>query len=163
MISDEELVRRTLSEGSHHFGVLIQRYADYLFGLGMRLTSGNKELAEDMSQQAFMKSYTYLKSFDPQKSFKHWLTGIAVNSFKDLMAKENQYSPLKDINEPSYTPHLEGNKDFFTLIKPLTKEERLMFALRFIYDYKMDEIGNFLDMKSGTVKSKISRALEKLK
>jgi DNA-directed RNA polymerase specialized sigma24 family protein len=38
-----------------------------------------------------------------------------------------------------------------------------MFALRFIYDYKMDEIGDFLDMKSGTVKSKISRALEKLK
>ena len=76
METDEELVRRTLSEGSHHFGVLIQRYADYLFGLGMWLTSGNKELAEDMSQQAFMKSYTYLKSFDPQKSFKHWLTGI---------------------------------------------------------------------------------------
>mgnify|MGYP003388406627 FL=1 len=50
MEADEELVRRTLSEGSHHFGVLIQRYADYLFGLGMRLTSGNKELAEDISQ-----------------------------------------------------------------------------------------------------------------
>ncbi|HIB75674.1 MAG TPA: sigma-70 family RNA polymerase sigma factor, partial [Gammaproteobacteria bacterium] len=133
METDEELVRRTLSEGSHHFGVLIQRYADYLFGLGMRLTSGNKELAEDMSQQAFMKSYTYLKSFDPQKSFKHWLTGIAVNSFKDLIAKENQYSSLEDTNEPSYTPHLEGNKDFFTLIKPLTKEERLIFTLRFIY------------------------------
>ena len=87
METDEELVRRTLSEGSHHFGVLIQRYADYLFGLGMRLTSGNTELAEDISQQAFMKSYTYLKSFNSQKKFKHWLTGIAVNCYKDLIQK----------------------------------------------------------------------------
>ena len=63
METDEELVRKTLSEGSHHFQSLIQRYADYLFGLGMRLTSGNKELAEDISQQAFMKSFMYLKSF----------------------------------------------------------------------------------------------------
>ena len=76
MEADEELVRRTLSEGSHHFGVLIQRYADYLFGLGMRLTSGNKELAEDISQQAFMKSYTYLKSLIHRRSLN---TGLPVS------------------------------------------------------------------------------------
>ena len=76
METDEELVRRTLSEGSHHFGVLIQRYADYLFGLGMRLTSGNKELAEDMSQQAFMKSYTYLKVLIHRRSLN---TGLPVS------------------------------------------------------------------------------------
>ena len=116
MEADEELVRRTLSEGSHHFGVLIQRYADYLFGLGMRLTSGNTELAEDISQQAFMKSFTYLKSFNSLKKFKHWLTGIAVNCYKDLIQKENQHLSLNAKDEPSYTPHLEGNIDFFNLI-----------------------------------------------
>ena len=55
------------------------------------LTSGNTELAEDISQQAFMKSFTYLKSFNSQKKFKHWLTGIAVNCYKDLIQKENQH------------------------------------------------------------------------
>ena len=49
METDKELVKRTLSGGNHHYGVLIQRYADYLFGLGMRLTGGNRELAEDIS------------------------------------------------------------------------------------------------------------------
>ncbi len=151
METDEELVRRTLSEGSHHFGVLIQRYADYLFGLGMRLTSGN------------MKSFTYLKSFNSQKKFKHWLTGITVNCYKDLIQKENQHLSLNAKDEPSYTPHLEGNIDFFNLIKPLTEDEKILFTLKYVYEYQINEIADLLNQKSGTVKSKISRALEKLK
>jgi RNA polymerase sigma-70 factor (ECF subfamily) len=162
MEADEELVRRTLSEGSHHFGVLIQRYADYLFGLGMRLTSGNKELAEDISQQAFMKSFTYLKSFNSQKKFKHWLTGIAVNCYKDLIQKENQHLSLNTKDEPSYIPHLEGNIDFFNLIKPLNEDEKVLFILKYVYEYQVNEIADLLNQKLGTVKSKLSRALGKL-
>jgi RNA polymerase sigma-70 factor (ECF subfamily) len=163
METDEELVKRTLSGGNHHYGILIQRYADYLFGLGMRLTAGNRELAEDISQQSFLKSYTYLRSFDSRKTYKHWLTGIAVNCFKDMIKKDNQYTNLDVGNEPSYLPSLEGNADFFNLVKPLREDEKTLFILKYIYDYQINEIADFLDMKSGTVKSKISRALEKLK
>ena len=163
METDEELVRRTLKGGNHHYGVLIQRYADYLFGLGMRLTAGNRELAEDISQQSFLKSYAYLKSFDSRKTYKHWLTGIAVNCFKDVNKKEQQYTDLDIGNEPSYSPQLEENTDFFKLIKPLADDEKILFTLKYIYEYQISDIADFLDLKSGTVKSKISRALEKLK
>lgn len=163
MQTDEELVKRTLSGGNHHYGVLIQRYADYLFGLGMRLTMGNRELAEDISQQSFLKSYAYLKSYDSRKAYKHWLTGIAVNCFKDMVHKEKPYRDLNAGNEPSYSPDMDGNKDFFNLIKPLTEEEKILFTLKYVYEYRTSEIGDFLDLKSGTVKSKISRAMEKLK
>ena len=163
METDKELVKRTLSGGNHHYGVLIQRYADYLFGLGMRLTGGNRELAEDISQQSFLKSYTYLRSFDSRRTYKHWLTGIAVNCFKDMIKKDNQYTDLDIGNEPNYSPNLEGNTDFFKLIKPLSEDEKILFILRYIYDYQINEIADFLDLKSGTVKSKISRALEQLK
>jgi hypothetical protein len=44
MIPDPELVRRTLAEGAFHFGPLVQRHSDYVFGLNMRLTSGNRAL-----------------------------------------------------------------------------------------------------------------------
>lgn len=163
METDEELVKRALSGGNHHYGVLIKRYADYLFGLGMRLTMGNRELAEDISQQSFLKSYTYLKSFDSRKTYKHWLTGIAVNCFKDMMQKEKPYGDLNAGNEPSYFPDLNGNQEFFNLIKPLTDDEKILFTLKYVYEYQISEIANFLDLKSGTVKSKISRAMEKLK
>lgn len=163
MTTDEELVERTISGGSHHFGVLVERYSDYLFGLGMRLTSGNKEMSEDISQQAFLKSYSYLKSFDKKQSFKHWLTRIAVNSFKDLITKENQYSSNESPIESSHTPKLEGDQDFFNLIRPLSEDEKAIFILRFIYEYQVNEIGELLTMKPGTVKSKLSRAMEKLR
>ncbi|MDG1818536.1 MAG: RNA polymerase sigma factor [Porticoccaceae bacterium] len=163
METDEELVKRTLKGGSHHYGVLIQRYADYLFGLGMRLTGGNRELAEDISQQSFLKSYSYLKSFDSRKAYKYWLTGIAVNCFKDMIRKEQQYTGLDTVHEPSYSPQLEGNTEFFNLIKPLTEDEKILFTLKYIYEYQINDIADFLDQKPGTVKSKISRALEKLK
>jgi|TARA_B110000881_G_C18198742_1_gene328444 RNA polymerase sigma-70 factor (ECF subfamily) len=162
-VTDEELIRRTRRGGAHHYGLLIQRYADYLFGLCMRLTHGKRELAEDIAQQSFLKSYTYLSSFDSNKSYKHWLTGITVNCFKSMIQKEKQYTDLKAGHEPSYSPHLEGDTDFFNLIKPLTTEEQILFTLKYIYEYQTDEIAEFLDLKSGTVKSKISRALEKLK
>ncbi len=163
MTTDEELVQQTISGGSHHFGVLVERYSDYLFGLGMRLTSGNKEMSEDISQQAFLKSYSYLKSFDKKQSFKHWLTRIAVNSFKDLITKENQYSSNESPIESSHTPKLEGDQDFFNLIRPLSEDEKAIFILRFIYEYQVNEIGELLTMKPGTVKSKLSRAMEKLR
>ena len=163
METDEELVKRTLKGGSHHYGVLIQRYADYLFGLGMRLTAGNKELAEDISQQSFLKSFTYLKSFDSRKSYKYWLTGIAVNCFKDMVKKEQQYTELDAAVELSCSPQLEGDSGFFDLIKPLTKDERILFTLKYIYAYQINDIADFLNQKPGTVKSRISRALEKLK
>ena len=89
MESDEELVKRTLAGGNHHYGVLIQRYADYLFGLGMRLTAGNRELAEDISQQSFLKSYTYLKRFDARKTYKHWLTGFPSTVLKIYVLKSS--------------------------------------------------------------------------
>ena len=50
METDEELVNRTLSGETDCYGVLVQRHADYLFGLGMRFTAGNREFAEDISQ-----------------------------------------------------------------------------------------------------------------
>lgn len=163
MPSDEELVANTLVDGSHHFGVLIERYSDYLFGLGMRLTSGHKAQAEDLSQQAFMKAFMYLKSFKPEKQFKHWLTGIAVNCFKDIVKKENQYLSLPEHYEPFITPNHAENLDFFNLIKPLTHEEKTIFTLKYVYEYQTAEIAEFMNLNLGTTKSKINRALEKLK
>ena len=163
METDEQLVDRTLSGEIDCYGVLVQRHADYLFGLGMRLTVGNREFAEDISQQSFLRAYKYLKSFDPKKKFKQWLTGVAVNCYKDLSRKEGRYLSLEAIDEPSYTPDLEGNTGFFELIKPLAEDERAIFTLRYVYDYQINEIAEVVDLKSGTVKSKISRALEKLR
>lgn len=163
MQSDGELIERTLKGGDHYYGILIQRYADYVFGLCMRLTGGNRASAEDISQQSFLKSYKYLKAYDSKQDYKHWLTGITVNCFKDLRRQENRYESLDEGAEPTFYPELHGNKDFFLLIKPLSAEEKILVVLKYLYDYQNADIAAFLGMKLGTVKSKLSRALDKLR
>lgn len=163
MESDSALVKLTLMGGHHHYGVLVHRYADYLFGLGMRLTRGDRALSEDLSQQSFLKSYLYLKSFDLNKSYKHWLTGIALNCFKDLRRDHWDYVPLVEADEPQLTPDFRSDDAFFELIRPLSPEERALVTLRYVYEYQVDEIAELMNLKSGTTKSKLSRALEKLR
>ena len=163
MESDIDLINKTLSGGSHHYGVLIQRYADYLFGLGMRLTAGNRSLSEDISQQTFLKSYTYIASFDTRKSYKHWLTGIAVNCFKDALKQQPLHIDIDTVNEPSHEPELGEDSEIVRLIRPLEPEDRALFTLRYVYDHTVDEIAQLTSLKAGTVKSKLSRAMEVLR
>ena len=177
MIPDPELVRRTLAEGAFHIGPLVQRHSDYVFGLNMRLTSGNRALAQDITQQTFLNAFTYLKSFDRTKAFKHWIAGIAVNCFKDAIKKENvyvsadapnfsnaynAYNPYKPSIEGFHTPEQEMDSAFLALIEPLNMEERALVILRFVYEFKIAEIGELMALNPGTVKSKLSRATQKL-
>ena len=67
------------------------------------------------------------------------------------------------IEESTHSPDLDGDSEFFNLIKPLTDDEKILFTLKYIYEYQNNEIAELLDRKTGTVKSQISRAMEKLK
>jgi len=95
MIPDAELVWRSLSHGSHHFGVLIQRHSNYLFALAMRMTKGQHALAEDVVQQSFLNAFSRLKSFDRKRDFLGWLTGISVNCYRDMLRKSPPYEELE--------------------------------------------------------------------
>ncbi len=174
--SDDELVKLTLEQGSQYFGPLVKRHSDYLFGLGMRLSGGRTELAKDMSQQAFIKAFNYLASFNSNhsglgdikaKRFRNWLTGIAVNCHTDLAKAEQKYVAM-----PEHSSNLEHAKsrfdqqalsDFSELLIPLTTEERQLITLRYVYEYSIAEIAGMLGLTEGTSKSKISRAIARLR
>ena len=175
---DEVLVRLTLEQGSQYFGNLVKRHADYIYGLGMRLTGGDHSLANDVSQQAFIKAFQYLKSFDPShtglgadstKRFRNWLTGIAVNCHTDLSVAEGKYVGFEEEelcaieSNREYSSSRTNLSDFEAMIAPLTVSERQLITLRFVYEFSIDEISGILKLNSGTVKSKISRTVAKLR
>jgi len=175
---DEALVRLTLDHGSQFFGNLVKRHADYIYGLGMRLTGGNHALAHDVSQQTFIKAFKYLASFNPnhqglgqdaQHRFRNWLTGIAINCHTDLSVSERKYIALeeKDLSalesaqtKRSLNPDLS---EFEAMIDPLNSMERQLIILRYVYEFTVDEISGMLQLKSGTTKSKLSRTVAKLR
>ncbi len=172
MLSDEALVQRTQTEGSHHFGELVKRYSDYMFGFGLRLTGGDGELARDLAQQSFTRAFRYLNSFDKfhqsktassEHRFRNWLTGIAVNCFNDLIKEEQRYQPLEQHLEPAYEASYADSHEFYNLIKPLNSGDRVLFVLRYVYEYQVSEIAALTQINEGTVKSRISRAMNRLR
>lgn len=171
---DATLVKLTLDQGSQYFGKLVKRYGDYLYGLGMRLSGGNDAQAKDMSQQAFIKAFQYLSSFNPNHRslgvkentrFRNWLTGIAINCYSDLAKRELAYAPLSpELEQAQQAPETnDQTNDFNDIIRSLTVEERQLVTLKYVYEYKTEEIAGMLGLKSGTVKSKISRAIHRLR
>ncbi len=162
MIPDAELVRRSLSHGSQHFGVLIQRHSNYLFALAMRMTKGQHALAEDVVQQSFLNAFSRLKSFDRKRDFRGWLTGISVNCYRDMLRKSPMYEEL-EVAATATVESADEDRAFVELIAPLSAEQRILFILRFVYEYKVEEIAALLEIKSGTIKSKLSRAMSELR
>jgi len=137
-------------------------------------------MAEDMAQQTAIKAFKYLSGFnsqhsglgvDPSKRFRNWLTGIAVNCYSDLAKSEAKYvsmgdSELHAISSPLHTNHANSAHqfdEFQAMIKPLNTQERQLITLRFVYEYNIDEIAGMLNLNSGTVKSKLSRAVTRLR
>ncbi len=173
--SDETLVRLTCEQGSQFFGNLVKRHSDYLFGLGMRLSCGNKPMAEDLSQQALIKAFNYLTSFNPNhkglgakrsKRFRNWLTGIAVNCYSDLAKAESKYTSINSeqlSNAEASPQRYDELNEFQAIIRPLTTEERQIVTLRFVYEFTIEEIAGMLTQKAGTIKSKLSRAIARLR
>lgn len=162
MIPDGELVRRSLSQGSHHFGPLIQRHTAYVFALAMRMSQGQHAVAEDVVQQTFLNAFSRLKSFDRSQDFRGWLTAICVNCYRDMLRRDPGLEQL-DLSNVAVASSDSDDRAFVELIAPLQPEARILFILRYVYEYKVDEIATLMTMKPGSVKSKLSRATAQLR
>jgi len=92
MIEDDiKIVRETLAGNTKMFGLLVDKYQNAVFNLAFRMTR-DASLAEDISQEAFLKAYRKLGSFDPDKKFFSWLYKIAVNEALNTLKKGKRVS-----------------------------------------------------------------------
>lgn len=162
MIPDGELVRRSLSQGSHHFGLLIQRHTAYVFALAMRMSQGQHAVAEDLVQQSFLNAFSRLKSFDRKRDFRGWLTAICVNCYRDMLRRDSATEQV-ELPDIAAVTNEDDDRAFVDLIAPLQPETRILFILRYVYEYKVAEIAELMDMKPGSIKSTLSRATAQLR
>ena len=161
-MSDSKTVCMTLKHGSYHYALLVDKYSDFLYGVSMRLTQGDKFLAEDLTQETFIKAYKYLYSFDAQKDFKKWLLSILYNSFKDIVSKRKAHELFNE--DEHISSRLEpDNSGFYDLINPLNEKEQFIFTLKYIYEYTMKEISEMTRIKERALKEMIKEAKEKLR
>ena len=176
-MTDEEIVRRTLLD-KEAFTPLIERYEAKLTRYLERLGVGVHEDCEDILQNAFIKAYRNLNSFDQTLAFSSWMYRIAHNEamsfFRSRHARpqvvldegsETLLTELRDEN--SDTTHLaelrlsrEELAKAFTVLTPLQRD---VLTLRFFEDRSYAEISDILEVPTGTVSTLLYRAKRALR
>jgi RNA polymerase sigma-70 factor (ECF subfamily) len=147
------------------FRVLVDRYSRPLFRLAYRLTR-NESDADDVVQEAFMRVYRSLDSFDARASFGTWIYRIATNAALDLLRrrKREDAEPVNDeLPSPATSDSLTFRDALDRGMRTLSGNERTAFVLRHFEGRSIDEIGEVLGTQDNATKNTIFRAVRKLR
>ncbi|MBR4969832.1 MAG: sigma-70 family RNA polymerase sigma factor [Alistipes sp.] len=167
---DRILVKMVIEGDSRAFDTLFARHRDSIYAMLLKFT-GNSDDVDDLMQEAFMKAYLKIGSYNPKYDFGAWIYTIARNTFVDFSRtqKSKALNPQNIPLEHSDTSHISAptpeeciinaqqRAQIERYITMLPEDYRELFELRFIDEYSYEEIAEKLDMKLGTVKTRIFR------
>ncbi len=145
--------------------VIYNVYKAPLYRFIYRYTN-NEQLSIDLVQDTFEKLQRKFHQFDPEKGkFKTYLYQIAYNTMMTRLRRQNLFRTLLPILADRH-PHHENTDDIITVqtaIQSLPKDLRAIVLLTYYHDLTQKEISTILQIPVGTVKSKLHRALKKLR
>jgi RNA polymerase sigma-70 factor (ECF subfamily) len=115
------------------YEMLYKSYYGYVMGIALRYVI-NYEMAEESTNDCFMKVFSNIRYYAEEKNFKTWIRRIAINTCIDSLRKEKRFSHLNDekVNESFYNEPVIENLDYefvLTLLKRLPVMQRLVFNL----------------------------------
>ena len=152
------------------FGRLVVAYQTPVYNLAYRML-GNAAEAEEAAQETFLRAYTHLRSYDPQRAFRSWLLSIASHYCIDRLRRRRiTWLPLEDelAMPDSLTSHSPGPEAAVAqrereehvqgLLTELSPTDRAAITLRYWYDCSYEEIAETLDLTVSAVKSRLHRA-----
>jgi len=162
--SDATLVRKARNGSRDAAGELFGRYWPGAWRAALVLT-GRREMADDVAQDAFERAFAALSRFDESRPFGAWLHRIVVNRALDLMRRERRLVGLDQVAEPeSPWRDLDAeDRELLNAVATLGLQRRTVVVLRYGLGYSPTEIAELLELPTGTVNSRLARALEELR
>ena len=171
----EELqaIRRCRGGDRAAFRFLVDRYGDLVYRTAY-LILRDRGLAEDLTQEAFIAAWRGLGRFDPGRPFKPWLLRIVVNRClsegrkRAAVVAEPERSGFGPGSDDGLLPERvallhDKQRLVRAAIGALDEEMRLAVLLRYFGDLSVPEIADVLSCPQGTVKSRLHRAMERLR
>lgn len=153
------------------FGKLLEAYQTPVYNLAYRMLD-NADEAEEAAQEAFIRAYTRLDSYDPAHKFSTWILSITSNYCIDLIRKRRAI--LLSIDEPLPAhPALTSEKEkgpemqmmlnqqqqlVQSLLQELPEDYRQTVVLRYWYDLSYEEIAEVMKTTVSAIKSRLFRA-----
>ena len=175
---DAEIIQRILGGETHLFGILVTRYERLMYSFLLSQVRSFQEV-QDVSQEAFLKAYRHLQSFDPTRKFSAWVLKIAKNLLIDRFRKSSdmlgttsttvqEIITRKSATAPEENPgrRMETQEEFrqtFLNILHLPEDLRIPLLLRVIQELQYEEIAEILDLPVQTVKNRIFKARQALR
>jgi len=167
-MNDEDglLVSQCLAGDSAAFRPLVEKYQRVLFSVAIRML-GDREDATDAAQEAFLKAYENLATYDRRHKFFSWLYRILVNECLNERRARHQTVPIDENVAASGDPFqelevAERRARVQAAVVTLPPEQRAVIVLRHFADLSYAEIAEVLDVPEKTVKSRLYAARQQL-
>ena len=171
-LEDAELVDLARDGDVHAYEELVSRYQGIAYRVAW-LGTRNAGEAEDAVQEAFVNAYSALPRFRPGAPFRPWILRIAANEARNRArsARRRESLALRVAAEPGgAAPSPEAaaleREDAHALTRALERlrePDRLVIAYRYLFELSEAEMADALGVRPGTVKSRLSRALGRLR
>jgi len=183
-LDDRKLIELAQEGRERAFREILERFQRPVFSLVFRMIR-NREQAEDLAQEAFVKAFHALDSYDPDYKFSNWLFKIANNVAIDHLRKreldtvsihgsehaadgeEEERTRIAlesgDESPEAYAESRELGGQIELAIGKLRPEYRTAVILRHVEGYAYDEIADVMELPLGTVKTYLHRARAELK
>lgn len=167
ILTDEEMIVRIQQGDEAFLESLIRRYYDEVYYF-CRYKTGDTELAYDCTQETFLKLTRYIHTYAERKKFRGYLFSIARNVCNDYFRSR----PLETVDSESLLLAADpkdaiGERETAQVVhKALTllgDEQREVVILRFYCDFKVREIAKIIGVPLPTAKSRLKRAIGRLK
>ena len=166
--SESKWLNSALMGDVQAFTLLVDSYQNPVFNLCYRML-GNKEDAEDASQETFLRAYKSLKRYDKKRSFSTWLLSIAAHYCIDQIRKRRfQFVSTEELVRSELTDPSMGveekvlNKEDQSRIQEILHElnpkDRAIVIMYYWYDFSYDEICQSLSLSNSAVKSRLHRS-----
>lgn len=160
--SDHYLVDQCLNGDNKAFNTLVKRYEMKMY----RTVSGivnDSELAKDVTQAGFLKSWEKLNTFNPEYKFYSWLYRIMINEALNMKRSQKNHAVLSIYRSEEDTPYQElakkeENNLLLKAIESLPLNSTVVLYLRHFEELSYNEIADILEIEAKTVKSRLYSA-----
>jgi RNA polymerase sigma factor (sigma-70 family) len=172
-LEDAELARRAREGDDAAYEDLVRRYGQIAFRVAWLVTRDRGE-AEDAAQEAFVKAYYALPRFRPESPFRPWLLTIVANEARNRARSSRRRQGLAlraaAVSDGDAAPSpetaaltVEDREALIAALNRLDQRDREVIGYRFLLGLSESETADVLDVRLGTVKSRLSRAMGRLR
>ena len=167
-----EIIQGCKEGNRKYYEMLYKSYYGYVISIALRYVI-NREIAEESTNDCFMKVFSNIHHYDEKKNFKTWLRRIAINTCIDCLRKEKRFlsSDNEKINETmiyhgySWIDCIMPELDYeflLTLLKKLPEIQRIVFNMYEIEGYSHYEISEKLAIRESSSRTYLMRAKKRL-